>query len=62
MTTSVVDPRHRRKQIANQIIKRLSKWAYETGAHHMYHKLSKQTVRQSSMQISLLCILFMCEK
>lgn len=32
----VVNPRHRRKGIANQIINHLSKWAYENGAHHMY--------------------------
>ncbi|RAS73152.1 GNAT family N-acetyltransferase [Priestia endophytica] len=32
----VVNPRHRRKGIANQIINHLSKWAYKNGAHHMY--------------------------
>lgn len=32
----VVNPKHRRKGIANKIIKYLSKWAYENGAHHMY--------------------------
>lgn len=32
----VVNPKHRRKGIANQIINHLSKWAYENSAHHMY--------------------------